>query len=62
MMLRTKVGNKMGPADLFRGVCRYHHTDADTIDKISPEQLQHSAATLGVWIYSIANLPELLPR
>lgn len=40
----------------------YHHTDADTIDKISPEQLQHSAATLGVWIYSIANLPELLPR
>ncbi|CAM6007997.1 unnamed protein product [Sphagnum balticum] len=48
--------------NLNGGVCRYHHTDADTIDKISPEQLQHSAATLGVWIYSIANLPELLPR
>jgi carboxypeptidase Q len=40
----------------------YHHTEADTIDKLSPEQLQHAAATLGVWIYSIANLPTLLPR
>ena len=41
---------------------RYHHTAADTIDKLSPQQLQHCAATLGVFVYSIADLPSLLPR
>ncbi|KAG0628707.1 hypothetical protein M758_1G046500 [Ceratodon purpureus] len=40
----------------------YHHTAADTIDKLSPQQLQHCAATLGVFVYSIADLPSLLPR
>lgn len=40
----------------------YHHTAADTIDKLSPRQLQHCVATLGVFVYSIANLPSLLPR
>eukprot|EP00250_Pteridium_aquilinum_P014364 c21940_g1_i2 orf=322-1782(+) len=40
----------------------YHHTEADTIDKLSPEQLQYCAAALAVWTYSIANLNSLLPR
>ncbi|KAH7404283.1 hypothetical protein KP509_15G019300 [Ceratopteris richardii] len=40
----------------------YHHTEADTIDKLSPEQLQHCAAALAVWTFSIANLHSLLPR
>ncbi|KAJ7526660.1 hypothetical protein O6H91_16G017500 [Diphasiastrum complanatum] len=40
----------------------YHHTEADTVDKLSPQQLQHCAAALGVWTYSIANLNSLLPR
>ncbi|KAL2649816.1 hypothetical protein R1flu_017944 [Riccia fluitans] len=40
----------------------YHHTEADTIDKLDPEQLQHCAATMAVWTYSVANLDSLLPR
>ncbi|XP_024532914.1 carboxypeptidase Q isoform X2 [Selaginella moellendorffii] len=40
----------------------YHHTQSDTVDKLSPRQLQHCAATLAVWTYSIANLDFLLPR
>lgn len=40
----------------------YHHTEADTIDKLSPEQLQRCAAALAVWTFSIANLKSLLPR
>ncbi|KAL3702274.1 hypothetical protein R1sor_020296 [Riccia sorocarpa] len=40
----------------------YHHTEADTVDKLDPEQLQHCAATMAVWTYSVANLDSLLPR
>lgn len=40
----------------------YHHTEADTIDKLSSEQLQRCAAALAVWAFSIANLNSLLPR
>ncbi|XP_024391998.1 uncharacterized protein [Physcomitrium patens] len=47
---------------LKSGYFWYHHTAADTIDKLSSRQLQHCAATLGVWVYAIANLPFLLPR
>lgn len=47
---------------LRSGYFWYHHTAADTIDKLSPKQLQQCAATLGVFVYSIANLPFLLPR
>ena len=41
---------------------RYHHTAVDTVDHVAPEQLQLNAANLAVWAYTIANLPELLPR
>ncbi|BFI25530.1 carboxypeptidase Q [Marchantia polymorpha subsp. ruderalis] len=40
----------------------YHHTEADTIDKLDPEQLQHCAATMAIWTYTVANLDSLLPR
>jgi carboxypeptidase Q len=40
----------------------YHHTAADTIDKLDPTQLQLSAAAMGVWSYSVAQLDDLLPR
>lgn len=40
----------------------YHHTEADTVDKLSPEQLQQCVAALAVWTYSVANLKSLLPR
>lgn len=40
----------------------FHHSEADTMDLIDPAQLNANAAALAVWIYSIAQLPELLPR
>jgi carboxypeptidase Q len=40
----------------------YHHSDADTVERIDPYQLNQVSAALAVWTYSIAALPELLPR
>lgn len=40
----------------------FHHSDADTMERIDPTQLNTNAASLAIWAYSIAQLPELLPR
>jgi carboxypeptidase Q len=40
----------------------YHHTDADTVDKIDPRELAECVATLAVMAYVLAELPEALPR
>ncbi len=40
----------------------YHHTTADTFDKIVPKELAENAAVMAVLAYTIANLPEGLPR
>jgi carboxypeptidase Q len=40
----------------------YHHSEADTMERIDPTQLNQNAAALAIWTYSIAQLPELLPR
>ncbi|AEN73397.1 peptidase M28 [Rhodothermus marinus SG0.5JP17-172] len=40
----------------------YHHTDADTIDKLDPHELNLCIAALAVIAYVIADLPEPLPR
>jgi carboxypeptidase Q len=40
----------------------YHHTAADTLDKIVPSELAENAAAMAVLAYAIANLPDLLPR
>src|SRR5207245_2188133 len=40
----------------------YHHTAADTLDKIVPQELRENAATMAVMGYALANLPEPLPR
>ena len=40
----------------------YHHTAADTLDKIVPQQLRENAAAMAVMGYALANLPEPLPR
>lgn len=55
----------MSPSEassLYGGYFWYHHTDADTVDKLSPNQLQRGSAAMAIWAYSIANLPDLLPR
>jgi carboxypeptidase Q len=40
----------------------YHHTAADTLDKIVPEELRENAAAMAVMGYALADLPEPLPR
>jgi carboxypeptidase Q len=40
----------------------YHHTEADTVDKIDPDELNLCAAAMAVMAYMIAEMPERLPR
>lgn len=40
----------------------YHHTAADTLDKVNPRELAENAAAMTVLAYAIANLPVALPR
>jgi len=40
----------------------YHHTSADTFDKIVPEELAENTTAMAVLAYAIANLPVRLQR
>ena len=40
----------------------YHHTAADTLDKIVPRELRENAAAMAVMGYALAAMPEALPR
>jgi Zn-dependent M28 family amino/carboxypeptidase len=40
----------------------YHHTAADTLDKIVPSELRENAAAMAVLAYALANMKEPLPR
>jgi carboxypeptidase Q len=40
----------------------YHHSDADTIDKLDAREFNECVAALAVLAYVIADMPERLPR
>jgi hypothetical protein len=40
----------------------YHHTAADTLDKVDPHELQENAAAMAVMAYFLVAAPEPLPR
>lgn len=40
----------------------YHHTAADTLDKVDPQNLNSQVATMAVLAYFLADSPESLPR
>jgi Zn-dependent M28 family amino/carboxypeptidase len=40
----------------------YHHTAADTLDKIVPKELAENAAVMAVTAYALANMDGSLPR
>jgi Zn-dependent M28 family amino/carboxypeptidase len=40
----------------------YHHTAADTLDKINPHELAENSAVVAVWAYAMANAEVPLPR
>lgn len=41
---------------------KYHHTPADTLDKVVPRELQENSAVMAVLAYTLANLPGKLER
>jgi hypothetical protein len=40
----------------------YHHTAADTLDKVDPQNLRTQVATMAVLAFYLAQLPDCLPR
>jgi carboxypeptidase Q len=40
----------------------YHHTAADTLDKIVPKELAENSAIVAVLAYALANMEQPLPR
>ncbi len=40
----------------------YHHTEADTLDKLDAAEVQRCVAALAVFAYVVAEMPERLPR
>ena len=40
----------------------YHHSAADTLDKIDPENIRRQVALMAMMAYFVAELPESLPR
>lgn len=71
--LAEHTGADVGPMEEFgvptfhpmqdsRSYFEYHHTAADTFDKIDPHQLQENAAVVAVTAYGLANLEQPLPR
>jgi carboxypeptidase Q len=51
-----------GPIQDERFYFNYHHTAADTLDKVVPQELQQNAAVIAVLAYALANLPKDLER
>jgi carboxypeptidase Q len=47
------LGHETDPSGYFD----YHHTHADTLDKINPRDLQHNVAIMAVVAHAIADLP-----
>ena len=67
------AGADIGPVEKFgvpgfspmsdsRAYFHYHHTAADTLDKIVPRELAENAAVLSVLSYALANSDQPLPR
>jgi len=52
----------LAPIQDNRSYFNYHHTAADTLDKVDPRELAENAAVVAVLAYAIANLAEPLPR
>jgi carboxypeptidase Q len=58
-----KVGvPAFAPIQDSRFYFNYHHTPADTLDKIVPKELAENSAAVAVWAYAIANSEQPLPR
>jgi carboxypeptidase Q len=52
----------LSPIQDSRFYFNYHHTAADTLDKIVPKELAENSAVVAVAAYALANMEQLLPR
>jgi len=50
------------PIQDARTYFNYHHTAADTLDKINPKELQENCAVVAALAYTLASMPQALPR
>ena len=50
------------PIQDARTYFNYHHTAADTLDKVNPRELQENCALVAALAYTLANMPQTLPR
>lgn len=50
------------PIQDSRTYFNYHHTAADTLDKVNPKELQENCAVIAALAYTLANMPQSLPR
>jgi Zn-dependent M28 family amino/carboxypeptidase len=50
------------PIQDSRTYFNYHHTAADTLDKVNPKELQENCAVVAVLAYTLASMPQILPR
>jgi hypothetical protein len=50
------------PIQDARTYFNYHHTAADTLDKVNPKELQENCALVAALAYTLANMPQTLPR
>lgn len=51
-----------GPIQDARTYFNYHHTAADTLDKVNPRELQENCALIAMLAYTLTNMPQSLPR
>jgi len=60
--LTAKGVPSFGPWFDTRTYFNYHHTAADTFDKVNPKELAENASVMAVLAYGLANLEQPLPR
>lgn len=60
--LTAKGVPSFGPWFDTRTYFNYHHTAADTFDKVNPRELAENGAVMAVLAYGLANLEQPLPR
>ena len=52
----------LGPIQDARTYYNYHHTAADTLDKVVPSELRENAAAMAVMAFALTNMKDPLPR
>ena len=50
------------PIQDVRTYFHYHHTAADTLDKVNPQWLRENSSVIAVLAYALANVPQDLPK